>query len=319
MTTSTTHPETSFVQKSELEFEMSRIFQAPRELVFAACTEPRHMAHWWGPRGFTMPVCEMDVRPGGTYRFVQRAPDGNMYGFHGTFRDVVPPERLVMTQIFDPFPMSELLVTVALEDLGDGRTRLTDTMLFDSIEARDATLATGMENGARQSYDRLAEHLETMERGILVERVFDAPRELVFDVWTNPKHVALWWGPDGFTNTIASMDVRPGGEWRFVMHGPDGVDYPNRIVFREVVRPERLVYDQRGDAEDEAAFLGVVTFAEEGEGARQTRLTMRTLFPSAEVREMVKREYHAEEGGTQTLDRLGAYLAQLQGARPKSR
>ncbi len=311
MTTST-NPETTFVQKSDLEFVMSRVFAAPRELVFEACTEPRHMVQWWGPRDFTMPVCEMDVRPGGTYRYVQRAPDGNTYAFHGTFREVAPPERLVMTQIFDPYPTSELLVTVALEDLGGGRTRLTDTMRFDSIEARDATLSSGMENGARQSYDRLAEHLDTIDRGILLERIFDAPRELVFDVWTNLRHVAVWWGPDGFRNTIESMDVRPGGEWRFVMHGPDGVDYPNRIVFREVVRPERLVYDHSGSDDDEASFLGVVTFAEEGEGARQTRLTMRTLFPSAELREMVKREYHAEEGGNQTLDRLGAYLAQLQ-------
>jgi uncharacterized protein YndB with AHSA1/START domain len=216
-----------------------------------------------------------------------------------------------MTQIFDPYPMSELLVTVTLEDLGDGRTRLNGTMLFDSIEARDASLTSGMESGARQSYDRLDEQLETMERGILIERVFDAPRALVFDVWTNPRHIGLWWGPDGFTNTIESMDVRPGGEWHFVMHAPDGMDYRNRIVFREVVRPERLVYDHHHATEDEAPFLGFVTFAEEGEAARQTRLTLRTLFPTAAVRDMVKREYHAEEGGNQPLDRLDAYLAGL--------
>jgi uncharacterized protein YndB with AHSA1/START domain len=310
MTTSTS-PETTFVQKSELEFEMSRVFQAPRELVFAACTEPRHMAQWWGPRGSTLPVCEMDVRPGGTYRFVQHAPDGSLHAFHGTYREVARPTRLVMTQIYDPYPTSEMLVTVTLEDLGDGRSRMTDTMLFDSIESRDGSLSAGMESGARQSYDRLAEQLDTMERGMLIERVVDAPRDLVFDVWTNPKHVALWWGPNGFTNTIEAMDVRPGGEWRFVMHGPDGVDYPNRIVFREVVRPERLVYDHHGDSEDEAPFLGVVTFATEGEANKQTRLTMRSLFPSAAIREMVERQYHAEEGGKQTLDRLGAYLAQL--------
>jgi uncharacterized protein YndB with AHSA1/START domain len=163
MTTST-NAETTFVQKSDLEFEMTRIFKAPRELVFAACTEPRHMSQWWGPRDFTMPVCEMDVRPGGTYRYVQRAPDGNTYAFHGTFREVAPPARLIMTQIFDPFPMSELLVTVAFEDLGDGRTRLTDTMLFDSIEARDATIGSGMESGARQSYDRLAQLLDALQQ-----------------------------------------------------------------------------------------------------------------------------------------------------------
>jgi uncharacterized protein YndB with AHSA1/START domain len=141
---------------------MTRVFQAPRELVFAACTEPRHMAQWWGPRGYALPVCEMDVRPGGTYRFVQTATDGNSYAFHGTYREVVPPERLVMTQIFDPYPTSEMLVSIVLEALGDDRTRMVDTMLFDSIEARDATIASGMERGARESYDRLAELLETL-------------------------------------------------------------------------------------------------------------------------------------------------------------
>jgi uncharacterized protein YndB with AHSA1/START domain len=105
------------------------------------------------------------------------------------------------------------------------------------------------------------------------------------------------------------MDVHPGGEWRFTMHGPDGVDYPNRIVFREVVSPERLVYDHTGASDDDAAFHSVVTFAAEGEAAQQTRLTMRALFASTAVRDLHKREYHAEEGGNQTLDRLGAYLA----------
>ncbi|MBV9329549.1 MAG: SRPBCC domain-containing protein [Chloroflexi bacterium] len=308
MTTSMTS-ETTFSQTSELEFVMTRVFDAPRDLVFAACTEPRHMAQWWGPRGYVLTVAEMDVRAGGTYRFVQRAPDGNTYAFHGTFFEVEPPEHLRMSQIFDPHPTSELLVSLAFEDLGDGRTRMVDTMRFDSIESRDGSLSAGMERGARESYERLAEHLETMQRGMLFERVFDAPRELVFDMWTTPEHVALWWGPDGFTNTIEAMDVRPGGEWRFIMHGPDGVDYPNHIVFREVVRPERLVYDHGSQADDEASFRGVVTFAQED--PTRTRLTMRTLFPTAAVREMVEREYHAEEGGNQTLDRLGAYLAPL--------
>jgi uncharacterized protein YndB with AHSA1/START domain len=164
MTTSS-KAETTFTQTSELEFVMTRVFAAPRELVYAACTEPQHLAQWWGPRGYTLLVSEMDVRPGGTYRFVLRGTDGNLHAFHGTYREVVPPERVVMTQVFDPYPMSELLVSLTFEDLGDGRTRLVDTMRFDSIEARDATLSSGMEGGARESYDRLAEHLEIMERG----------------------------------------------------------------------------------------------------------------------------------------------------------
>jgi uncharacterized protein YndB with AHSA1/START domain len=161
MTNSTTS-ETTFTQISELEFVMSRVFNAPRDLVFEACSQPRHMGHWWGPRGYTLTTCDMDVRPGGSYRFVQRAPDGNSYAFHGTYQEVAPPERLVMTQIFDPYPMSELLVSLAFEDLGDGRTRLVDTMRFDSIESRDGSLSAGMESGARESYERLGEYLREL-------------------------------------------------------------------------------------------------------------------------------------------------------------
>src|SRR3954449_1876611 len=107
------------------------------------------------------------------------------------------------------------------------------------------------------------ERNDSADREIVAVRVFDAPRELVWKLWTDPHHVAQWWGPNGFTNTIHEMDVRPGGVWRFIMHGPDGVDYPNRIVFIEVVEPERLVYSHGGDEGDPVQFHVTVTFAEQ--------------------------------------------------------
>jgi uncharacterized protein YndB with AHSA1/START domain len=302
-------PSTSFEVVSDLEVVMTRVFEAPRELVFEACTQARHMSQWWGPREFSVTVAEMDARLGGTYRFVQRAPDGSEHVFYGEFHEVVAPERLAYSQIYAPVPDHPMQVSVAFEDVGDGHTRLVNRMRFDTVESRDATLASGMEGGARESFERLSEHLETMERGIFFERVFDAPRELVFDVWTDPKHVAQWWGPSGFTNTVQEMDVRPGGEWRFIMHGPNGVDYPNRIVFVEVIRPERLVYDHGSEADSDSEFRGYVHFGDEG--PRTTRVRMRTLFPSAAIREMVKREYHAEEGLRQSLQRLGEYLERI--------
>ena len=155
MTSSETHP-TTFDVVSDLEVVMTRVFDAPRELVYQVCTEAQHMAEWWGPAKLSLPVCEMDVRPGGTYRFVQRDDDGTEYPFRGEFREVVAPSRLVMTQIFEPYADHEMLVTLTFEDLGNGRTRLTDHMRFDTIESRDATLAAGMESGARESYDRMA-------------------------------------------------------------------------------------------------------------------------------------------------------------------
>jgi uncharacterized protein YndB with AHSA1/START domain len=145
------------------------------------------------------------------------------------------------------------------------------------------------------------------DREIVLTRDFDAPRELVFEAWTDPDRVARWWGPRGFTTTTHEMDVRPGGVWRFVMHGPDGTDYPNRIVYVEVVRPERLVYRHagEGDAAD-VRFHTTVTFVEQG---GKTQLTLRMVFETAADRDRVAEKYGAVEGGKQTLERLGEYLA----------
>lgn len=153
------------------------------------------------------------------------------------------------------------------------------------------------------------EATNTADREIIITRVFNAPRELVFDVWTDPNHVGHWWGPTGFTTTTHEMEVRPGGVWRFIMHGPDGVDYKNRIVYQEVVRPERLVYLHDDDSEENAReFHVTVTFTEQ-EG--RTGLTMRTLFATAGERDMVVKEFSAIEGGNQTLDRFGEHLAKI--------
>jgi uncharacterized protein YndB with AHSA1/START domain len=145
----------------------------------------------------------------------------------------------------------------------------------------------------------------TADREIVAERLLNAPRELVFQVWTDPEHLAHWWGPRGFTITTAEMDVRPGGVWRFVMHGPDGVDYPNRIVYLEIVKPERLVY-LHGSEDEPGHFRVTVNFYAEG---RKTRLTMQMLFDSAAEREEVVTRFNAVQGLNQTLDRLGELLA----------
>jgi len=145
----------------------------------------------------------------------------------------------------------------------------------------------------------------TADREIVITRLIDAPRKRVFEAFTDPAQVGEWWGPTGFTTTTHEMDVRPGGTWRFIMHGPDGVDWPNWVVYHEVVRPERLVYDH-GGSRAEPEFHVTVTFADEG---GRTRLTMRSLFPTAAAREYVVREVNAIEGGNQTLDRLVQFLA----------
>ena len=146
-------------------------------------------------------------------------------------------------------------------------------------------------------------------RSIIMTRVFDAPRELVFEAWTDPKHLLQWWGPNGFTTTIRAIDVRPGGVWRFVMHGPCGVDYENRIVYNEIVKPERLVYSHPGGDDVEPVQSQVTVTFEDYDG--KTKLTMRMLFPSAAERNRVAEKYGAVEGARQTLERLAEHLATM--------
>jgi uncharacterized protein YndB with AHSA1/START domain len=155
--------------------------------------------------------------------------------------------------------------------------------------------------------EKKTEVSETADREILLTRVFDAPRGMVWDAWIDPKQVALWWGPKGFSTTIEEMDVRPGGVWKQVMHGPDGMDYPNKSVFTEVVPYERLAYRLTGGRKGGPAgqFVMTATFADKGKG---TRLTMRMVFASAEERDRNVREYRSIEGGEQTLGRLADYL-----------
>jgi uncharacterized protein YndB with AHSA1/START domain len=144
-------------------------------------------------------------------------------------------------------------------------------------------------------------------REIVLTRVFDAPRELVWDAWTDPRHIVKWWGPRGFTTTIHQMDVRLGGIWKQTMHGPDGTDYPGQSVFIEVVRPERIVYSMTGGKKGERGvqFQATWTFKTQG---RKTKLTLRMLFASAQEREFVEKTYGGVEGGIQTLARLAEYL-----------
>jgi len=156
------------------------------------------------------------------------------------------------------------------------------------------------QQGARSTED-------TSDREVIFTRIFDAPRELVWEAFTDPKQVVKWWGPNGFTTTNQEMDVRPGGIWRHTMHGPDGTDYYNKCKFLEVAKPERIVYVQSGGKEDDSGMPCEVTWTFEAQGAK-TKLTGRMVFPSAATLEHVAKTYGVIEGGKQTLERLAGHL-----------
>jgi uncharacterized protein YndB with AHSA1/START domain len=145
----------------------------------------------------------------------------------------------------------------------------------------------------------------TADREIVLSREYDAPRELVWRAYTDPAHLPVWWGPNGFTNTVHELDVRVGGRWRFTMHGPDGKDWPNRIVYHEVVQPERLVFLHGDDVDDDPGAFHV-TISLDDLGGR-TRVTQRMLFATAAQKKGVE-QFGAVELGKQTLDKLAAHL-----------
>ena len=147
------------------------------------------------------------------------------------------------------------------------------------------------------------------EKELITTRIFNAPRELVYEAWTDPEHLAHWFGPDGFSITTKRFSATVGGEWEFIMHGPDGRDYPNLIRYITLTPPELIEYMQMGDAgSEEDAFHVEIKFSET-EG--KTKLEMHMTFKDKEYLDLVIREYGALEGQKQTLSRLENYLAEL--------
>src|SRR5688572_16734979 len=149
---------------SDQEIRLTRLFNAPRHLVFEAMTKPAHVRRWWGclGDGYSVPVCEIDLRPGGKWRFVNRHPKGEA-AFHGEYQEIAPPDRLVFTEIFEDFPDSPSLVTAEFTE-EHGQTRMTVTARYQSLEVRDMVIASGMAKGAGISYDRLEEVVADLQR-----------------------------------------------------------------------------------------------------------------------------------------------------------
>lgn len=302
---------------------MTRLFDAPLAVVYKVWAQPQYLVRWWGPHTFTN-TAEMDLRAGGAYHLVTRGYEGDAYSLRGEFLSVEPERKLLFTMNVEEHPQAWhdmynaarkqpagtapplVTTTVTFEDLGN-QTRLTITQQFEDERDRDAFVALGTFDGWGQSLVKMDSLLASLatEREFIITRTLNAPPALVWQVWSDPVHLAKWWGPNGFTNTIVSLDLRTGGEWLYTMHGPDGTDYPNWMGFKEVVAQERIAYDHGSFPNDPDAFQGEITFEPVGEG--QTLIQLRLTLASGTVRAGMF-EFGAFEGGDQTLGRLNAYL-----------
>jgi uncharacterized protein YndB with AHSA1/START domain len=147
------------VNREELAFTMSRVFDAPRELVWKACTDPDLIPQWWGPRYLTTIVDKMELKVGGVWRYIQKDAEGNEYAFNGVYKVIEPPERLAYTFEFEPMAGHISTDTITLEELPDGKTKITTRTSFDTLEDLEGMLQSGMEDGAVETWDRLEELL----------------------------------------------------------------------------------------------------------------------------------------------------------------
>ncbi|HTW63871.1 MAG TPA: SRPBCC domain-containing protein [Bryobacteraceae bacterium] len=302
---------------SSREIIASRIFDAPRELVFETWTDPTHISNWWGPRGFQTVTHEMDVRPGGVWRHTMRGPDGRDYPNETRYVEVVSPERLVYEHISPP----EFQTTVTFVETG-GKTRVNVRMVFESAELRDrVALEYGAVEGLNQTLERLGEELASMSQPQFeISRTFDAPRDLVWKAFTESKRLMHWWGPRGLSWVSGKLDLRPGGMFHYCMRSPEGQEMWGKFVYREIDAPARLVFvnsfcDAAGDtvrapfnAQWPLEVLNTVTFSEH---AGRTTITVRggPINAPAEEREVFRNASQSmEQGFSGTFDQLTAYL-----------
>jgi uncharacterized protein YndB with AHSA1/START domain len=320
-------PNGSTETQSDREIVITRIFNAPRELVFKAWTEPKHIEQWWGPEGFTTRVTEFDLRPGGRSRYVMIGPDGTEYPAKGVFREIVFPERIVTTDEFDEgieevldadLPQG-MLLTVTFEDL-DGKTKLTIRIEHESADDRRKHEEMGVVAGWNSSFDCLDQFLVTQseqqqngftvtlpsDREILITRVFNAPRQLVFEAWTQPEHVRRWFGGCGnMTVTVCEIDLRVGGSWRYVLHdASNGSDFALSGEYQEIVPPERLVATERYEPVPDSEHLNILTLIEQN---GRTTLQIRIQHSSREQRDG-HFQSGMEAGLRESLNRLEVIL-----------
>lgn len=298
---------------ADREMVITRVFDAPRELVWQAMTDPRHVVQWWGPLGFTTTIQEMDVRPGGLWTHVMHGPDGTDYPNYSIFQEIIYPERIVYAHGGGRHggTQADFIATWTFDAIEDKKTRLTMRALFPSAEARNKIVEEyGALEGGKQTLERLSQHLPEMgfdAKYIVIERLVDAPPELVFQCWTDPKHMQRWWAPHGFTNPVCELDVRVGGAWRIVMQAPGGTQYPCTGVYQEIVPAERLVFTNIAtDAAGNPVLDGLttVTFTETN---GKTKLTVST-GAIALVDYAVNYLQGMQAGWTQSLEKLDAEL-----------
>jgi uncharacterized protein YndB with AHSA1/START domain len=305
------------------EIHIIRLYDAPLEMVWDAWTDPEQVAQWWGPRGFTLTTHSKELKPGGIWHYTMHGPDGVDYPNKTLYHVVEEHARLV----YDHGGNDErkpLFRVTALFSRVDGKTRLELTFALPTPEQAEEIRKFIKQAGGDSTWDRLAEYLEVESSGkekFVINRSFDAPRDVVFEMWTQAEHVARWLPPTGFEMRIVGGEIRPGGGIRYAMAGGE-IEFLGRIDYVQIDAPQRLVYTQGFcDAQGKvsrhplapvwpASMLTTVEFAIEGPERTRVTVTWEPHGPTTpeELAAFVQARGGMTQGWTGSFDKLEALL-----------
>lgn len=314
------------------ELVITRIFDAPRQLVWRAWTDADKTMKWWGPKNYTSTHSEMDLRIGGRYLTNMRSPEGQIIWSTGKFIEIVPFERLVMTDSFadekgnvvpatyygmgNEYPL-EFKVDVTFENQGNKTKMTLKHWGYPAGEMNESAIV-----GWNESFDKLDDLLrrevemdmkeglfkiEPVGKEVLITEIFDAPIESVFKAYTDPDLIPQWWGPREFTTEVEKLEARQGGVWRYIQCGPDGNEYGFHGEFREIERPEHIVYTF--EFEGMPGHVSVENVSLEEKNGR-TIVHERIQFQTMEDRDGMLRT-GLEEGSRESRIRLAELLTRI--------
>lgn len=307
------------------EIYITRIYNAPVKTVWEAWTDPKQVAQWWGPRGFTLTTHSKDLRAGGSWVYTMHGPDGTDYPNNTVYYEVEKYSRLVYDHGANDKQPALFRVTVDFTDL-KGKTKMEMTMALATAEAAQQTKKFIKEAGGNSTWDRLAEYLakETeCKNRFVINRSFDVDLETMYEMWSNPKHFSKWLPPTGMQMEFIKADIKPGGSTFYMMFNDSGMKMYGKTHYKEMTKPNRLVYTQEfSDADGNmsrhpmaptwpATMLTVVTLTEEG--PHQTRVTIEWEPFGNATREEIETFLAARAGMTQgwtgSFDKLEDYIA----------
>lgn len=306
------------------ELYILREYDAPVKMVWDAWTDPKQAAKWWGPRGFTITTHSKDLRSGGTWDYTMHGPDGTDYPNLAKYHEVEKYSRLVYDHGGSRDKPPLFRVTVNFTEVGK-KTKMDMTMSLPTAEAAEETKKFIKKAGGNATWDRLAEYLEKESSGkenFVINRSFDAAIDVMFEMWTNPKHFSQWLPPTGFTMKFIRSDIQEGGSGFFSMNNGSLTMYC-KTKYLEIRKPDRLIYTQQFCDENEKTsrhpfaptwpetMLTTVTFTDEGNDSTRVNVTWQIMGEATkeEVETFVKEKAGMTQGWTGSFDKLEEYLA----------